>query len=263
MYEDIIYEVEGNVATIKFNRPTVANAFSELTFQELPAALKKAEQNPDVRAIIITGEGKMFCGGGDINMFREQINSDEGPGLAKELFEATGRMAFAIRHVSKPTIAAINGAAAGAGMGVALACDFRVMEENAVMLTAFVNMAFSGDTGLGYFLQQMLGTHKATELMMLSQKVSSQEAKELGLVTEIVPSDQLAATALAFAQKLAKLPTKAVASQKELLNRIFYKDIEQHILLEAEYMHDCSKSEDHIEAVDAFLNKRRPEFKGH
>lgn len=262
MYQDILYQVTDQIATITFNRPDYGNAFSSASFHEIPAALEKAGTDPQVRAIVITGQGRIFCAGGDINQFKDQIQSADGPGLPKSLFEEAGGLALAIRACPKPVIASVNGAAAGAGLGVALASDFRIMEESSSLVTSFVFMGFPGDTGVGYFLQQMLGTAKATELLMLSPKVKGVAAKELGLATEVVADGQLQEATYAFAKKIANLPTLALGQQKAMLNSVFYADLEKYIQLEIENMHQASKTTDHQEAVMAFLEKRPAEFRG-
>ena len=261
MFKDILYEVKDRVAWIKFNRPEYGNAFSDDSFEEIPIALKQAEVDETVRAIVLTGVGKMFCAGGDINQFKDMIENDTG-GLPKSMIIATGKVALAIRACPKPVISSINGAAAGAGLGVALASDFRIMEKKSSLVTAFINMAFPGDTGVLYFLQQMVGTAVATELMMLSPAVKGESALELGLANRVVEDGSLTEGSLEFAQQIADLPTLTVQKQKQLFNEFFYADLERFTQREAELMNDASKRDDHKEAVEAFLAKRKPVFKG-
>lgn len=175
---------------------------------------------------------------------------------------ATGKVALAIRACPKPVISSINGAAAGAGLGVALASDFRIMEKKSSLVTAFINMAFPGDTGVLYFLQQMVGTAVATELMMLSPAVKGERALALGLANRVVEDGSLTEGTLEFAQQIADLPTLTVQKQKQLFNEFFYADLERFTQREAELMNDASKRDDHKEAVEAFLAKRKPVFKG-
>lgn len=260
MFKDIIYEVKEDIAFIKFNRPEYGNAFSDDSFEEIPIALKQAEADETVRAIVLTGVGKMFCAGGDINQFKDFIKADNG--LPKSMIIATGKVALAIRACPKPVISSINGAAAGAGLGVVLASDFRIMEKKSSLVTAFINMAFPGDTGVLYFLQQMVGTAVATELMMLSPAVKGERALALGLANRVVEDGSLAEETLQFAKEIAALPTLTVQKQKQLFNEFFYSDLERFTQREAELMHDASKRDDHKEAVEAFLAKRQPLFKG-
>lgn len=262
MFETILYEVKEQIAYLVFNRPEHGNAFSDESFEEIPIALEKAAKDERVRAIVLTGKGKMFCAGGDINQFKEFTESENSQGLPESMVIATGKVALAIRACPKPVIASINGAAAGAGMGVALACDFRIMEKKSSFVTAFINMAFPGDTGVLYFLQQMVGTAVATELMMFSEPIRGERAVELGLANLVVDNGMLEEETLKFSRKVASLPTLTVEKQKQLLNEFFYRDLERFTLREAELMNEASKREDHKEAVNAFLEKRKPNFLG-
>lgn len=262
MYKAIIYEVKENIAYITFNRPEVGNAFSEDSFREIPAALTRASEDASIRAVVLTGKGKLFCGGGDVNQFKEVIEKDDG-GIPEKLVEATGAMSRAIRNCSKPVIAAINGAAAGAGVGVALAADFRIMEKRSSLVTAFVGMGLPGDTSVLYFLQKMVGTALATELLMFSKPIKGERASELGLVNQVVEDGTLEEETWAFAKKVASLPTQTISYQKELFNEFFYSDLEKFNQREAQLMHLASLTDDHKEAVTAFLEKRAPHFKGH
>lgn len=261
MYQSIIYEEKDDIAYIIFNRPEVGNAFNNDSFREIPEVLNKVSQDNRIRAVVLTGNGRLFCGGGDVKLFKDIIEAEQD-GIPEEMIRATGEIARAIRNCKKPVIASINGAAAGAGAGVALAADFRIMEKSSSLVTAFVNMAFAGDTGLIYFLQKTVGTAIATELLMFSDPLKGEKAFELGLANRVVENGTLEDETLAFAKKAASLPTLAVARQKELFNDFFYADLEKFNNREAELMHLSSLTEDHKEAVSAFLEKRRPQFKG-
>ena len=261
MYKAIIYEVKENVAYITFNRPEVGNAFSEDSFREIPKALMNVSKDDTIRAVVLTGNGKLFCGGGDINQFKEVIEKDNG-GIPEQLVEATGAMGRAVRNCSKPVIASINGAAAGAGAGVALAADFRIMEKRSSLVTAFIGMGFPGDTGVLYFLQKMVGTSLATELLMFSEPVKGEYAFDLGLANKVVENGTLEEETWAFAKKVAALPTQAISYQKNIFNEFFYNDLEEFNHREAQLMHQASLTEDHKEAVTSFLEKRKPQFRG-
>ena len=262
MYQTILYEEKENIAYITFNRPEVGNAFSEVSFREIPEALTKASEDGNIRAVVLTGKGKLFCGGGDINQFKEMIEKDDG-GIPEHLVEATGAMGRAIRNCSKPVIASINGAAAGAGMGVALAADFRIMEKRSSLVTAFIGMGLPGDTGVLYFLQKMVGISMATELLMFSKPIKGERAFELGLANKVVEDGTLEEQTWAFVKKVASLPTQTVSYQKQLSNEFFYSDLEKFNYREAQLMHLSSLTDDHKEAVTAFLEKRAPHFRGH
>lgn len=261
MYQTILYEEKESIAYITFNRPEVGNAFSEDSFREITKALGQASQDAAIRAVVLTGKGKLFCGGGDIHQFKEVIEKDDG-GIPEYLVEATGAMGRAIRSCSKPVIASINGAAAGAGMGVALAADFRIMEKRSSLVTAFIGMGLPGDTGVLYFLQKMVGTALATELMMFSKPVKGEAAFDLGLANKVVEDGMLEEETVAFAKQIAALPTQMVSYQKELFNEFFYKDLEKFNHREAQQMHLASLTDDHKEAVTAFFEKRKPHFSG-
>ncbi len=262
MFEAILYEVKDNIAFITFNRPKQGNAFSETSFREIPEALSKANEDTSVRAIVLTGKGKLFCGGGDVNQFKEILDDPNSEGLPNHLVDATGQLSIAIRNCPKPIISSINGAAAGAGLGVALASDFRIMEESSTLITSFIFMGFPGDTATSYYLQKILGTAKTNEMMMLSPKVKGKEAKELGLSTLTVEDGTLEEATKQFAQKVASLPTKALAQHKKILNEFFYKDLSEFTSLETKNMVEASKTDDHAEAVVAFLEKRQANFTG-
>lgn len=261
MYKTILYEEKESIAYITFNRTEVGNAFSEDSFREIPEALAHASQDANIRAVVLTGKGKLFCGGGDINQFKEFIEKDDG-GIPEYLVEATGAMGRAIRNCSKPVIASINGAAAGAGVGVALAADFRIMEKRSSLVTAFIGMGLSGDTGVLYFLQKMVGTSLATELLMFTEPIKGEAAFDLGLANKVVEDGTLEEETWAFAKKVASLPTQIISYQKELFNEFFYSDLEKFNHREAQLMHQASLTDDHKEAVTAFLEKRKPHFSG-
>lgn len=259
MYNTILYDEKDNIATITLNRPEYGNAFSEETYEEIIDVMNKIDQNDDVYSVILTGAGKYFCSGGDVRLFQEMI--DKGIEISKELVITTGRMVKSIKQNSKPVIAAVNGVAAGAGLGLALACDFIVMGESTQLVTAFINMGFPGDTGLIYSMQQAIGTFRTTRHIMLNEPIDAKLATEYGMAYEVVKDEELLGEANQLAEKLAAGPTQAMGYQKELLAEMFYPGIDEVNAKEAIYMNKSSKSADHKEAVDAFLNKRHPKFK--
>lgn len=260
MYTEILYEIKDRIARITLNRPELGNAFADASYGEVKDALEKASEDDNVACVILTGTGKHFCGGGDVKDFKERV--DRGEPLGEDLIIKAGAMGRAARYCKKPVIAMINGAAAGAGLSLALACDFRVMTEKSKLVTAFINMAFPADTGLLYFLQQMVGTAKATEMAMLSAPMGGKEAFELGLCNRLAEEGALEECTLELANKLVNSPTVALGYQKQLLNEFFYDTLQAYNEKEAEYLAKCAKTEDHKEAVYAFVGKRKPEFKG-
>lgn len=259
-YKDIKVEVNDLVGTIWFNRPEYGNAWSQNTPQEVTDALERFAADERIRSVVITGCGKHFCAGGDINRFKRLIESKvylETPNILR-----AGAMAMAIRNCPKPVIAMINGAAAGAGCSVALACDFRIVTPSSKLVMAFINMGLSGDTGGLYYLQRLVGVARATELMMTGRRLDGTAAYEWGLATRLADEGQLEATTYQFARELAHRPSFAIARQKALITQYFYSDLEAYTRTEAQYMKECSHTSDFEEAVNAFLEKRAPVFQG-
>lgn len=252
---NVLYEENGSVGLVTFNRPEVGNAFSEEFFDEINEVFDSIATNDHIRSVILTGAGKLFCAGGDLNYFQEIIDDLDSDGLPHSFIQAPGNFAKRIREFPKPVIAAINGAAAGAGLGIALACDFRVMEERSSLVTSFINVGFAADTGVAYFLQRMVGTAKTTELLMFSPKVKGQEAKELGLATEVVADGELMEASINLANKLATKSELALYQQKQLINRHFYQDLDLNTQMEATFMNAASQGEDHKQLVKKFLSK--------
>ena len=259
MYNTILYDEKDSVATVTLNRPEFGNAFSEETYAEIIDVMDKIDQKDHVHAVVLTGAGKYFCSGGDVRLFQEMI--DKGIEVSEEAVITTGRMVKSIKQNSKPVVAAINGFAAGAGLGLALACDFVVMGESTQLVTAFINMGFPGDTGLIYSLQQAIGTFRTTRHIMLNEPIDAKLATEYGIAYAVVKDEEIFGAATQLAQNLASGPTEAMGYQKALLAEMFYPGIDEVNEKEAVFMNKSSKSSDHKEAVDAFLNKRQPKFK--
>ncbi|MDO4554852.1 MAG: enoyl-CoA hydratase/isomerase family protein, partial [Lachnospiraceae bacterium] len=213
-----------------------------------------------VKVIVLTGAGKHFSAGGDIREFKELIESETY--IEEKSIQLAGDTAEAVRRCPKPVIAMINGAAAGAGCSLALACDFRVMEPNSRLSMAFIQMGLPGDTGGIYYLQKLLGTARTTEFIMLGRAIKGEEAYQIGLASRLALEGRLYETTMELAEELAKKPMLAIKRQKEMLLHFFYKDIKEFTEMEGKYMVECSKSEDFAEAVNAFLEKRKPVFTG-
>lgn len=260
MYETILLDVKDRVATITINRPDVGNAFAPISYLEVRQALEACGQDDAVGAVVITGAGKHFSAGGDIGGFKTML--DSGSHITQEGVKRAGEMAMAARLCPKPVIAMVNGAAAGAGCSLALACDFRIVTPKSRLVLAFINVGLSGDTGAMYNLMQLVGMAKTTEMLMTGEPVFGEEAVRQGLATLLAPEEELLAKTTEFAQKMAAKPLFAIARQKQLLNEIYYRDIGIFTQLEALYMEESSKTEDFAEAVNAFLEKRKPVFKG-
>lgn len=260
MYQHIKLTVENHIGMITLNCPEKANPISPSVYAEIKDGICSCTIQDDVRVIVLTGAGKHFSAGGDIREFKELIETETY--IEERSIQLAGDTAETIRTCKKPVIAMINGTAAGAGASLALACDFRVMEPESRLSMAFINMGLPGDTGGIYYLQKLLGTARTTELVMLGRPVKGEEAYRIGLANRLAPSGELRKVTMELAELLAQKPMLAIQRQKELMLQFFYKDIRLFTEKESEYMVECSRSEDFAEAVNAFLEKRKPVFRG-
>jgi len=264
----ILAQVEDGIATITFNRPDRRNAVGPDMLQALEVALDAADRDDTARAVVLTGAGGAFCAGGDVKGMDEN-NRGEGRAAAMGIDAAIAwqrrnqrNTAGRIYTMPKPVIASIPGAVAGAGLSFALACDLRIASESAVFTTAFAKVGFSGDYGGTYFLTQVVGSAKARELYLLSDRFDAKEAERLGLVHQVVPPDALAERTRALARRLASGPTVAYRYMKENLNRAIGGDLVECLDLEATHHVHSGQTRDHKAAVRAFVEKREPEFEG-
>jgi 2-(1,2-epoxy-1,2-dihydrophenyl)acetyl-CoA isomerase len=264
--QDLLATLEAGVLTLTLNRPEARNAMSKAMNQALQEQLTAAEFNPAVKCLILTGAGKGFCAGGDV---KGMAASGDGTVGAQTIDEAIARQRYNQRATAgklfkmpKPTIAALPGAAAGAGLSLALACDLRVMASSAIMTTAFARVGFSGDYGGTYFLTQLVGSAKAREMYYLSDRVSADEALRLGLTNWVCAPEDLMTKAREIALRLANGPTVAYRYMKENLNRAMAGEVDDCLDLEATHHVHCGQTEDHREATQAFVAKREPVFKG-
>lgn len=263
---DLLAELDAGVLTLTLNRPEARNAMSRAMNTALQEQLAQAEFNHAVRCIVLTGAGKGFCAGGDV---KGMAASGDGTVGAQTIDQAIHRQrvnqratAGKLFKMPKPTLAALPGAAAGAGLALALACDLRIMASTAVMTTAFAKVGFSGDYGGSYFLTQLVGTAKARELYFLSERVGADEALRLGLANWVCAPEELAERTRALALRLAAGPTVALRYMKENLNRALAGEVDDCMDLEATHHIHCGQTEDHREATKAFVAKREPVFNG-
>ena len=247
---------DGAVLTITLNRPDVLNAFNREMHRALAAALKEARDG-GVRAVVLTGAGRGFCVGQDLTEFRE------APGdIGSRLRESYHPNIRAIRALEKPVIAAVNGAAAGAGMSLACAFDLRLAADSATFVPAFINIGLIPDSGGSYFVTRILGPARAFEWLASGKRLTAAEAHAWGLVTEVVEADALAARAGELAAQLAELPTRGVGMTKRLLDHAVTATLEEQLEREAQLQAAATKTEDFKEGVAAFLEKRPPKFRG-
>lgn len=259
MSETIQLKVEDNVAYIHLNRPKAFNSFNRemaLAFQE---ALKSADQNTAVRAVYVTGQGKAFCAGQDL---KEVTDPEQNPGFKRILEEHYNPIIRLIRSLKKPVIAAVNGVAAGAGANIALACDIVVASEKAAFIQAFSKIGLIPDSGGTFFLPRLIGFQKASALAMLGDKVTAEEAERLGMIYQVLSSEDFEEQSQKLAKKLAKMPTKALMQTKELLNQSLNNTLEEQLDLEGASQIEAAQSLDYHEGVQAFVEKRKPNFKG-
>lgn len=261
-YATIQYEVREGVCTITLNRPEVYNAFNEAMTADLLAALKAADKDASIRALIITGAGKAFCSGQDLKDLKDNYVDGYVPVLGERLRKGYNPVILKMRNMEKPVIAAVNGVAAGAGCSLALAADLRIMAEGATLIEVFVHVGLIPDCGSTYTLPRLVGMGKAFELCALGDKVSAKEALRLGLTNRVAADDALAGQAHELACRLAALPTKAIGLTKRLLNQAFDKTLEEQLEAEAFVQETAGNTADHFEGVRAFIEKRKPEFHG-
>ncbi|MBB6682515.1 enoyl-CoA hydratase/isomerase family protein [Aequorivita sp. 609] len=255
----IIKEIKDKTAYLTLNRPEVFNSFNREMALLLQSELDAAEKNPEVRAIVITGNGKAFCAGQDL---KEVTSPELNPGFKKILEEHYNPIISRIRSIEKPVIGAINGVAAGAGANIALACDVVIASENASFIQAFSKIGLIPDSAGTFFLPRLIGFQKASALMMLGDKVSAQDAEKMGMIYKVISSENFLEEVNAIANTLANMPTKALGLTKRLLNQSITNSLEEQLDLESELQIEAAQSEDYAEGVDAFVNKRKPEFKG-
>ncbi len=265
--EDLQAHCDEGVVVITLNRPKRRNAFSGPMLAGLSQVLEWAETADEAGAVLLTGAGGAFCAGGDVKGMAERNESkgpapsvDEAIHLQRISQRATSGRLFAM---PKPTVAALPGAAAGAGLALALACDLRIASENAVLVTAFARVGFSGDYGGSYFLSKLVGAARARELYFLSERISAERAEHLGLLNEVTPAAELETRSLALAKRLAAGPRVAYRYMKENLNRaISGADFLDCLDLEVTHHIHCGNTFDHKEAARAFVEKREPVFRG-
>ncbi|WP_405211021.1 enoyl-CoA hydratase-related protein [Dokdonia sp. Asnod2-E02] len=251
--------IENGVATLTINRPEVFNSFNREMAFLLQDELDACNKDTQVRAIVLTGSGKAFCAGQDL---KEITDPELNPGFKKILEEHYNPIIEKIRAIEKPIIAAVNGVAAGAGANIALACDIVIAHEKVSFIQAFSKIGLVPDSAGTFFLPRLIGFGKASALMMLGDKISATEAEKMGMIYKVTTLDEFNNTVTTTAVTLAQMPTKAIGLTKRLLNVSMTNNLEDQLALEGKLQIEASESEDFKEGVDAFVNKRRPVFKG-
>jgi 2-(1,2-epoxy-1,2-dihydrophenyl)acetyl-CoA isomerase len=261
MPHELIETVTDRIATLTLNRPDRLNALSSSILDGLLEALPRLGADPEIAVVVLTGAGRGFCAGGDVKSMAEGSSQ---MGVEDAVPRLRGRMEVSrlLHEIPKPTIAMVNGPAAGAGLAMALACDLRIASEWARFITAFVKVGFSGDFGGSYFLSKLVGTGKARELYYTGDPLDASQALALGLVNAVVPDFELLEATMTLARRLAGGPSIALGLMKQNFNAAETGTLSELLDLEASHQIKTGRTEDHLEAARAFVEKRPPIFKG-
>lgn len=258
----LLTEKKGNVGIITLNRPDKLNSFNdELTFQ-LQDALKEMEKDKEVRAIILTGAGRGFCAGQDLQSRSIAQEMGQRPSLGDSIKRRYNPIVTKLRRMEKPIIAAVNGVAAGAGASVAFACDFRIVTDKTSFIQSFTKVGLIPDSGATFVLPRLIGVTRAFELMLSADKLTAEEALRLGVVNKVVTDEELMKESLALAEKLAAGPSKAFGLTKRAVNKAIFDDLEELLEYEANLQEIAGRSDDFEEGVKAFVEKRPAQYKG-
>lgn len=255
----ILLTIERGIARITLNRPEVFNSFNREMALALQNVLDDCASNDEVRAIVLTGNGKAFCAGQDL---KEVTTPELNPGFRIILDEHYAPIITRLRNIEKPVIAAVNGVGAGAGANIALACDVIIASEVASFIQAFSKIGLVPDSGGTYFLPRIVGFQKALALAMLADKISAKEAEDMGMIYKAVSAKEFEAFVEKIAVKMANMPTKALGLIKKAFNASLTNNLEEQLALESDLQITASETEDYNEGVTAFLEKRKPNYKG-
>jgi 2-(1,2-epoxy-1,2-dihydrophenyl)acetyl-CoA isomerase len=252
-------KIENNVAFLTLNRPDVFNSFDREMALNLQSNLDVCAENDEVRAIVLTGSGKAFCAGQDL---KEVTTPELNPGFKAILEEHYNPIIERIRTIEKPVIAAVNGVAAGAGANIALACDIVIANEKASFIQAFSKIGLIPDSAGTFFLPRLIGFQKATALMMTGDKVDAIEAERIGMIYKYFPIATFEDEVVKLAFKMAKMPTKGLGLTKRVLNESLTNTLQEQLSLESKYQIEAAQTNDYSEGVNAFVEKRKPNFIG-
>jgi 2-(1,2-epoxy-1,2-dihydrophenyl)acetyl-CoA isomerase len=261
-YEQITFDRDGSVARLTLNRPDKLNAMTGVMSDELMDALADVEKDPELRAVLLTGAGRGFCAGQDLTEFDDTYRKGERPDIKDHLAHTYHRLIPAMTGLPKPIVCAVNGVAAGAGVSLALASDIRIAGASARFTQAFVKIGLVPDSGGTYLLPRAVGYAKALELSLTGDLIDAGTAREIGLVSLVVPDDELGNEARELAARLAAMPTVALGEAKRLLQASLAPALEEALQREAEAQARMGQTEDHLEGVTAFAEKREPRFRG-
>ena len=258
MTDSVLYEVREGVAVITLNRPDRLNAFDKKAALALQSRLDEAAAATEVRAVLLRGTGKGFSAGQDL----AEVVDPTGPSMAQILSEHYNPIVRRIRSIEKPVVAAVNGVAAGAGANIALCCDVVLASEEAVFIQAFSKIGLIPDSGGTWFLPRLIGWQKASALMMTGDRVTAKEAESMGMVYKVLPAAGFMEAAMDMAKNLALMPTRSFAFTKQALNESFRNTLDEQLDLEDRLQQRAASTSDYREGVEAFLAKRKPDFKG-
>ena len=254
----IQFEIKDSIAYITLNRPEKFNAFNREMALSLQEKLDECERNISIRCVVITGNGKAFSAGQDL----AEVVDPEGPGMIKILAEHYNPIVSRIRKLNKPVIAAVNGVAAGAGANIALCCDIVLARKSASFIQAFSKIGLIPDSGGTYFLPRLIGMQKASGIMMMGDRISAEEAERMGMIYRVLPDETFTEEVDHVAQTLAEMPTKGLAFTKQALNLSMEQSFEQQLNTEDALQQKAAATNDFKEGVEAFMGKRKPEFRG-
>lgn len=261
-YEQIAVDRDGSVARITLTRPDKLNALTQVMSDELCDAFEKVRDDEEVRSVLLTGAGRGFCAGQDLTEFEESYRAGERPDIEAHLERTYHRLIPLMVETPQPVVAAVNGVAAGAGVSLAVACDIRIASEDARFTQAFVKIGLVPDSGGTWLLPRVVGYARALELSLTGDMVDARTALDIGLVSQVLPAEAFLDQAAAYAARLAALPTRALASAKRLIREGLNADLDTSLKAEAKAQAEMGQSEDHLEGVMAFAEKRQARFTG-
>lgn len=257
-YKYIKFQIIKSTAIIHLNRPDVLNSFNYAMADDLLHALSFCDENNKIRSILLSGEGRAFCAGQDL----EEATKENGPSIDVIIDHTYNPICKAITNINKPVICFVNGVAAGAGANLAIACDVTFAAKSAKFIQSFINIGLVPDTGGSYYLPRIVGKQKAAGLMFGGDKISAEKAEEIGMIYQSIDDEDGYQFALEFANKLSKMPTKSIGLIKDLLRNSNNNSLEKQLELEKLHQVTAANSKDHKEGINAFFEKRKPNYKG-